>query len=183
LNNTFFYPSLARLNDNATKILPKSLFSAPHFFGNYQFRVVVTLRNGSTREPFVVFHEDKTPGPYTSGIGSPRYFQRCMYEVTAVCISRIRSPDRPVDNPKYVRIMNNLLHFSTLQLPESEVRAVAKVELLASPMVVPNEYEGDSRPWLEYGWTPIYEYEAATDSYRFTQIPAPYPYKLLPYYP
>ncbi|MGE3315792.1 MAG: HTTM domain-containing protein [Planctomycetaceae bacterium] len=183
LNRMFFYPSLARLNDNATKILPKSLFSAPHFFGNYQFRVVVTLKDGSTREPFVVFHEDKTPGPFTSSLGMPRYFQRCMYEVSAVSISRIRAPDQPVDNPKYLRIMNNLLHFATLQLPEYEAREVAKVELLSSPMVVPNKFEGDSRPWLDYGWTPIYEHDVVSDEYHFTQIPAQYPYRLLPYYP
>lgn len=183
INQTFFYPHLARLNDAATKILPKTLFSASHFFGNYAFRVVVTLRDGSTREPFVVFHEDKTPGPYSAGIGCPRYFQRCMYEVSGVCVSRVRTPEVPVTNPKFVRIMNDLLNFATLQLPPSERDQVAKVELLASPMVVPNKFEGDSRPWLEYPWTAIYEHDLAKDAYLFTGIPTPYPYKLLPYYP
>ncbi len=181
VSETPIYPPLKELNDNATNIVPKSLFSAGHFFGIYEYRVVVTLRDGTTREPVIVFNEDMTPGPYSAGWGTPRYLQRCMYEVSLACHTLAARPNEPV-REDWTFVMNNLINFSITKLPKSEQEQIVKVGLLTSPIVVPIEFEGDARPWLEYPWTTIYEFDATTQSYRYVDPPTPFPYKLRSYY-
>jgi hypothetical protein len=172
-----WYQPFDFINRIATRMSSKSLFCAGHFFGVYAFRVVVTLDDGTKVEPVRVFNHDKTGGPDSLGLGSPRCLQRCMYDVTSICGHRLADPNRL--SPTAPQLLERLMHFSLTRLPAEQRSRAATMQVLVSPIVMPLDYEADSRPWLDYPWTTLYERDLAKGTADFMDVPSRFPYRLV----
>jgi hypothetical protein len=176
--NSAFVP-LDLANRLTTRMGPKVLFCATHFIGIYEYRVTLTLADGRQLEPVQVFNDDKTAGPYTAGAGCPRCLQRLMYDVTSICQDRLNNPKASPDQEHPT--LDRLIHFSISKLPPAEQDQVTRADVLVSPIVVPLAFEGDSRPWLGYPWTRLYERDTKKSTARFCEPPALYPDQLVMY--
>jgi hypothetical protein len=69
------------VNNNATMLVPNRLFTSHHTLGQYAWRVLVTMPDGSVTEPVKVFLPDRSGGPDTQGFGCTRHFQACAYSI------------------------------------------------------------------------------------------------------
>jgi hypothetical protein len=167
------------VNRLTTRMSPKVLFCATHFIGIYEYRVTLTLADGRQVEPVPVFNADKTAGPYSAGAGCPRCLQRLMYDVTSICQDRLNDP-KASPNQEHPTL-ERLIHFSISKLPSAEQDQVTRADVLVSPVVVPLAFEGDSRPWLDYPWTRLYERDTGKSTSRFCEPPALYPDQLVIY--
>jgi hypothetical protein len=167
------------VNRLATRMGPKVLFCATHFIGIYEYRVTVTLADGRELEPVRVFNPDKTAGPYSESVGCPRCLQRLMYDVTSICQDRLANPKASPDQE--CATLERLVHFSLTKLPPQERDQAVRADVLVSPIVVPLAFEGDSRPWLDYRWTRLYERDLPRATAHFCEPPALYPDQLVVY--
>ncbi len=179
VTGTSAFVPLDLVNRLTTRMGPKVLFCATHFIGIYEYRVTLTLADGRQVEPVQVFNEDKTAGPYTAAAGCPRCLQRLMYDVTSICQDRLNDP-KASPNQEHPTL-DRLIHFSISKLPTADQSQVTKADVLVSPVVVPLAYEGDSRPWLRYPWTRLYERDPQKSTAHFCEMPTLYPDQLVMY--
>jgi hypothetical protein len=135
-----YRPWLKWANEHATFMVKKILFSRQHFVGIWAFRIEVELEDGRVIEPIQVFREDCSGGWQTQGIGAPRWFQGCMYDLNTT-------------GPALARY--------SCELVAKDARPV-KARLLLCPLVMPKEFAGDVRPWLEHNWNMALEYDPAS---------------------
>jgi Vitamin K-dependent gamma-carboxylase len=176
MRRTFFVP-FALVNQLTTRMGPRILFCDNHFLGTYEYRVTVALSDGRELEPVAVFNPDKTGGRYSVTPGSPRCLQRLMYDVTQICQERLRDPQASRDHEDVT--LERLIHFSLSKLAPQDRAQATRIAVLVSPIVVPLSFEGDSRPWLNYPWTRLYERDARKCASRFCDPPIPHPYELV----
>ena len=164
------------INMHTTKIQVINVFNSVHTIGVYAYRVEVSLQNGEKLEPVVVFQEDKTPGPGTSGL-IPRWLQARMYVISNLAHKLSSDPSYQL-TPYEKEILDGLLQFTLSKLNVEQMEQASHVSLLVSPILVPFQYEGNVQPWLEAPWMELYTYDIEQATYAIVEIPEAYPLRI-----
>jgi hypothetical protein len=162
-----------RVNSFSTRLQVNHVFGIADSRGNYLYRVVLTLEDGSVREPFRAFLEDMRAGPYTSGILVPRFIQGSMYDLS-FAVDEITF-GRRAPNVLYRSLMERLIQFSESRLLESERKRVVAAAVLVRPILMPDQFAGNVEPWKASDWTDLYRWDAVSDRGGFRSNLTPYP--------
>lgn len=157
--------ALSAINNHTLRARRWTLFTRQHTLGIYEYRVIVRLETGEY-EPFRVFNPDKTPGPYSAGF-VPRYLQALVYPVSDLAHRLTARPDY-VPSEAELRPLKALVHFGLARMATQEAGRVRDVVLRISPVLMPERYEGSSKPWLAAEWTDFLSFDVRTGTYSIS---------------
>ncbi len=165
--------AVTTVNRYSTRLQVNHVFSIADSRGNYLYRALLTLDDGTTREPFRVFREDMRPGPYSSGVLVPRFIQGSMYPVT-FAVDEITYNHRVPDDEGR-SLMERIIQFSRSMLTDSERARVVTSQVLVRPILMPQVYEGEVEPWSASSWSVLYSAEKPPAAGQFHMDVARYP--------
>jgi hypothetical protein len=166
----------ARINWHSTRLQVNHVFGTADSRGNYLYRVVLTMNDGSTAEPFAAFRPDMRPGPYSSGVMVPRFMQGSLYAVT-YAVNSIAYLHRQPDSDAF-NLMARMIQFSKSLLPAVDQSRVVTAQVLVRPILMPLEYAGNVEPWSGSDWIELYAERGGPASGVFQTNIAQYPLDL-----
>lgn len=161
------------VNWHSTRLQVNHVFGVADSRGNYLYRVVLTLDDGTTREPFRAFRDDLRPAHYSSGVLVPRFIQGSMYDVS-FAVDDITYGHRTPEL-RYRELMERMIQFSRSLLPDDERQRVAAGRILVHPILMPDRFAGNVEPWSSADWAELYRGGPSIEAGRFQMNLVPYP--------